>query len=131
MPPRDGIGFWLQADPADGESWVQLARHAEGIGFDGICLGDHPGLAASPFVALAALGQCTSTIQLGTAVVNIGTWKPLHLATEVATLVALSGQRVVLGVGAGHNPTEWTAPGRRFRHWASGSSTWSRSWTRP
>ncbi len=38
----------------------------------------------------------------------------MHLATEVATLVALSGERVVLGVGAGHNPTEWTATGRTF-----------------
>ena len=114
MPPRDGIGFWLQAGPADGWSWVRLARQAESIGFEGICLGDHPGLGASPFVALAALAQCTSKIQLGTAVLNIGTWSPLHLATEVATLVALSGERVVLGVGAGHNPTEWTATGRPF-----------------
>ena len=114
MPPPDRIGFSLQAEPADGGSWVQLARHAEGIGFDGICLGDHPGLGASPFVALAALAQCTSTIQLGTAVLNIGTWTPLPLASEVATLVALSGERVVLGVGAGHNPTESTATGRPF-----------------
>lgn len=114
MPPLDGIGFSLQAEPADGGSWVQLARHAESIGFEGICLGDHPGLGASPFVALAALAQCTSTLELGTAVLNVGTWRPLHLAIEVATLVALSGERVVLGVGAGHNPTEWTATGRPF-----------------
>ena len=114
MPPPDRIGFWLQAEPADGGSWVQLARQAEGIGFEGICLGDHLGLGASPLVALAALAQRTSTIQLGTAVLNIGTWTPLPLASEVATLVAFSGERFVLGVGAGHNPTEWTATGQPF-----------------
>jgi alkanesulfonate monooxygenase SsuD/methylene tetrahydromethanopterin reductase-like flavin-dependent oxidoreductase (luciferase family) len=85
------IGFALQADPGDGASWVRIGRRAENAGFEAICVGDHPGLTASPFVARAALAHSTSTILLGTAVLNLGTWEPLSLAAEVATLHLLSG----------------------------------------
>lgn len=108
------IGFALQADPRDGASWVRLARQAEAAGFEAICVADHPGSTASPFVALAALAGLTSTIQLGTAVLNLGMWQPLSLAAEVATLHLLSEGRSFLGVGAGHTPSEWTVIGRPY-----------------
>lgn len=108
------LGFSVQADLRDAASWGQIGRRAEDAGFEAICVSDHPGTAASPFVALAALAHSTSTIQLGTAVLNLGTWQPLSLAAEVATLQVVSGGRAVLGVGAGHTPAEWTATGRAF-----------------
>jgi probable F420-dependent oxidoreductase len=114
MLDRRAIGFSVQANLADAATWAQLGRRAEDVGFEAICVGDHPGTTASPFVALAALAHSTSTIQLGTAVLNMGTWQPLTLAAEVATLHVLSGGRAYLGVGAGHTPAEWTATGRPF-----------------
>lgn len=108
------IGFAVQAGLDDGPSWAQLGRRAEAAGFEAICIGDHPGTSASPFVALAALTQSTSTIHLGTGVLNLGTWQPLSLAAEVATLQVISEGRTFLGVGAGHTPTEWTAIGQSF-----------------
>jgi alkanesulfonate monooxygenase SsuD/methylene tetrahydromethanopterin reductase-like flavin-dependent oxidoreductase (luciferase family) len=38
-------------------------------------------------------------------------WKPIALASEIATLDVLSAGRAVLGVGAGHTPAEWTMRG--------------------
>jgi probable F420-dependent oxidoreductase len=108
------VGFAVQAVPGGAEAWVPLARRAEAAGFEAVCVPDHPGSTTSPFVALAALASTTSTIRLGTAVLNMGRWEPLDLASEVATLQLLSGARCVLGVGAGHTPSEWTTIGRVF-----------------
>jgi probable F420-dependent oxidoreductase len=91
-----------------------LAAKVEAIGFDGLYVGDHPGSAASPFVALAAAAGVTERIQLGSCMVNAGIWTPIALASEVATLDLVSGGRAVLGVGAGHTPQEWTSAGRDF-----------------
>lgn len=112
MDAEEPITFAVQAQPEDGPSWAGLARRAEEVGFEAIAVADHPGSTASPFVALAALAPVTSSIRLGTAVLNLGLWDPLALATEVATLQILSAGRTVLGVGAGHTPAEWTAVGR-------------------
>lgn len=114
MAELDKIGFALHADPREGRSWVALAQRAESVGFEAICVPDHPGSTGSPFVALAALAQTTSSIMLGTSVLNLGTWPPLSLASEVATLHSLSDGRVQLGVGAGHTSTEWTATGQPY-----------------
>jgi probable F420-dependent oxidoreductase len=92
---------------------VELAQRVEAEGFATLCVADHPGLTASPFVALAAAASVTSVVGLGTAVVNVGVREPLDVAADVATLDRLSGGRAELGVGAGHTPSEWTAIGRK------------------
>ncbi|MFZ6005041.1 MAG: TIGR03621 family F420-dependent LLM class oxidoreductase [Actinomycetota bacterium] len=104
----------VQGGPRDHESWLALAKDVEASGFDGLYVADHPGVSSAPFVALAAAAAVTERIQLGTCVVNAGMWSPMALAIEVATLDLLSGGRAVLGVGAGHTPSEWTAVGRAY-----------------
>lgn len=104
----------VQGGPRDHESWRSLAREVESSGFDGLYVADHPGLASAPFVALAAAAAVTERIQLGTCVLNAGMWSPMQLAVEVATLDLVSGGRAVLGVGAGHTPSEWTSVGRAY-----------------
>lgn len=104
----------VQASPRDRTSWLALATDVEQRGFEGLWIGDHPGVVAAPFVSLAAAAAVTERIRLGTYVANAGVWEPVALATEVATLDVLSGGRAVLGLGAGHTPGEWTAQGRRF-----------------
>ena len=95
-------------------SWLALATEVERAGFDGLYVGDHPGSGPAPFVALAAAAAITERIQLGTCMLNAGMWDPITLANEVATLDVVSGGRVVLGVGAGHTPEEWTSSGRAY-----------------
>jgi probable F420-dependent oxidoreductase len=109
------ISFGVQAHPAaTGVGWTELARRVEELGFEALCVPDHPGSTSAPFVALAAAAGATSTLRLGTAVVNAGAWEPVALAAEVATLDVLSGGRAILGVGAGHTPAEWTMVGRTY-----------------
>jgi probable F420-dependent oxidoreductase len=83
----------------------------EGAGFEALYVADHPGVSASPFVALAAAAAVTERIRLGTCVANAGTWEPLALAAEIASLDLVSAGRAILGVGAGHTPAEWTMRG--------------------
>ena len=92
--------------------WLALAQAAEAAGCDALYVADHPGTAAAPFVALAAAASVTERIRLGTCVVNAGLWEPSSLAVEVATLDVVSHGRALLGLGAGHTPSEWARTGR-------------------
>ncbi|MEO3746818.1 LLM class flavin-dependent oxidoreductase [Plantactinospora sp. B5E13] len=104
--------FSLQATPKLGDDWLDLARRCEAAGFDSLLVADHPGSAASPFVALAAASAVTSTLGLGSNVSNAGVREPVLLAADVATLDLVSNGRARLGIGAGHTPAEWRAVGR-------------------
>jgi len=64
-----------------------------------------------PLEWLAYLAACTSTVRLATGVVVLPLHPPLVLAKRVATLDALSGGRVTLGVGVGWQIEEYRAVG--------------------
>lgn len=51
---------------------------------------------------LAAVGQATSTIELGTAVVNTWTRHPAMLAAQALTTQEIIGGRLALGIGLAH-----------------------------
>ena len=108
------ITFAVQGHPSSREDWLDLARDAETRGFEALSIADHPGTTASPFVALAAAAQVTDRLLLAPSVINAGAWEPLALAAEVATLDVLSDGRAMLGIGAGHTPSEWTQVGRPY-----------------
>ena len=67
-----------------------------------------------PLIWLAFVASHTTTIQLGTNVVIVPEHQPAVLAKSVATLDALSGGRVQLGVGVGELPEEYGAVGMEF-----------------
>lgn len=104
-------------------SWpemVAIARRAEAVGFDSLWLGDHllydlpDGVQRGPWecwTALAALAQATDRIQLGPLVASTGFHEPAMLAKQAATVDAISGGRLVLGLGAGWNEREYRAFG--------------------
>lgn len=97
------------------------ARRAEAAGFDVVTVADHFG-APAPFTVLAAAAAVTHRVRLRTYVLDVGFWQPGLLAREVATLDALSGGRVDLGIGAGHMRSEHEDLGLPFlpfgRRWA-------------
>ena len=101
------IAVSVQAEPRDLDSWLGLARRVEAAGFRGLLAGDHPGSGASPWPALGSAAAVTSTLTLGTYVVQAGVREPMHVAADAATLDILAPGRVLLGLGAGHTPREW------------------------
>jgi len=109
------IRFGVQAGlGASAEEWLDLAVKVEDLGFDALYVADHVGVTPSPFTTLAAIAAVTTTLRLGTYVINCGVWDPCALASEAATLDVLSEGRVVLGLGAGHTPSEWTMSGLAY-----------------
>lgn len=105
---RFGLQAGLDAEP---RAWLELARKAQDAGFETLYVADHPGVTASPFAALAAAAGVTSTLKLGTYVLNTGIRDPLSIASDAATVDVISNGRVVLGMGAGHTPAEWAMTG--------------------
>jgi probable F420-dependent oxidoreductase len=106
------FGLQLRAD--DPAQIADDARHAEELGFDVVLVADHVGSDWSPLLSLTWAAAATTTVRLGTFVLNAGLHHPLMLAREVATLDRLSGGRVELGLGAGHTPAEFAAAGIPF-----------------
>lgn len=94
---------------------VAAARLIEELGFDGAWTGDHlacpaPGLDAP--ACLAAAAAVTERITLGFSVMLLGLRQPAWAAKQLASIDALSGGRLVLGVGVGGEfPAEFTAAG--------------------
>ncbi|RFC69804.1 TIGR03619 family F420-dependent LLM class oxidoreductase [Streptomyces sp. AcE210] len=112
-----------QAD-ADPRRLAEFARTAEELGYGGVWLPDHlmppepfGGRYGGPFDALVTLGHLaavTQRIELGTSVVILPLRNPFVVAKQAATLAALSGDRFVLGVGAGWEKHEFDATGADF-----------------
>ncbi|WP_040495319.1 TIGR03621 family F420-dependent LLM class oxidoreductase [Ilumatobacter nonamiensis] len=90
---------------------IEAAQRAEAAGFDTFLLPDHVGGGFSPMVALAAAAVGTSSIRLGTFVLNADMRNPVQLAWEATTLDQASNGRFELGLGAGHTPHEYAATG--------------------
>lgn len=66
-----------------------------------------------PLIGLAVVAASTERLRVGTGVLLIPQHDPIVLAKQVATLDALSGGRVILGVGAGWNREEMANHGVR------------------
>jgi len=113
MPRPFRFGYQLGIEH-EGEP-IAAARRAEELGFDTVLIADHVGLGPAPMPTITAVAAATSTIGLGTLVLNTDMRNPVHLAWEAATIDRLSGGRFELGLGAGHTPQEYAATGIEFR----------------
>ena len=98
---------------------IAMARTAEAVGLDSLWLGDHllydlPGGPRGPWevwTSLAALAALTERVQLGPLVASTAFHSPAMLAKQAATVDAISGGRLILGLGAGWNRREFDAFG--------------------
>lgn len=92
---------------------IEAARNAERAGIDTLTVADHLG-APAPFSLLAMAAAVTERVRLRTYVLDAYFWNAALLAREAATLDAVSGGRVELGVGAGHMRHEHDDAGLPF-----------------
>jgi probable F420-dependent oxidoreductase len=109
---------------AHATQWVELARHAEAVGFDQVALSDHvfyPEKLSSSYpytpdgrplfrpdtawpdvwVMVGAMASVTERIEFTTNVYVLPARNPFIVAKAVGTAAFLTGDRVSLGVGAG------------------------------
>jgi probable F420-dependent oxidoreductase len=100
--------------------YLDLARRAEAVGFDSIWVGDHlvydlpDGSTRGPYEAwttLAAIAAVTERVEIGPLVASASFHAPAMLAKQAATVDAISGGRLILGIGAGWNRREYDAFG--------------------
>jgi F420-dependent oxidoreductase-like protein len=113
----------VMTEPQQGATYAELlavARESEALGFDAFFRSDHlmrigetdPGPGSTEaWATLAGLARDTSTIRLGTMVSSATFRLPGMLALTVATVDAMSGGRVELGLGGGWYEAEHAAFG--------------------
>ncbi|CAA9437048.1 MAG: luciferase [uncultured Rubrobacteraceae bacterium] len=96
----------------DARLLAELAREAEGSGWDGFFLWDHIAWEgaeryADPWISLAAIAVATSSIRIGPMVTPLPRRRPWKVAHEAATLDRLSGGRLIFGAGLGGREREF------------------------
>ena len=142
-----GINFGQVA--GDIPTLLRLVTRADALGFDSVWVGDHiviPRQIASaypysptgtppfrpdepalePLTLLSYLAGCTSRVQLGVSVLIVPHRNPLYAAKALSTLDALSGGRVICGVGSGWMREEFDALGLNFARRGDETDEWVR-----
>src|SRR5689334_21113447 len=94
-----------------GEEWLAKARRLESLGYATLCMPDHFDDQLAPLPALTAAAAATSTLRVGTLVLDNDYRHPLIVAKEAATLDLLSGGRFELGMGAGWLTSDYAQSG--------------------
>jgi F420-dependent oxidoreductase-like protein len=88
-------GYWGQGPPAGA---LDAVREAERLGFHSVWTAEAYG--SDALTPLAWWGAHTSTVQLGTGIVQMSARTPAATAMAAMTLDHLSGGRFILGLGA-------------------------------
>ncbi|HEX2850053.1 MAG TPA: TIGR03564 family F420-dependent LLM class oxidoreductase [Acidimicrobiales bacterium] len=107
------------------ERIVEQAQEAEADGFTSLWYAGAIG--GDPFVPMALAGRATSTIELGTSVVQTYTRHPVLMAHQaLAVAGAIGGGRFTLGIGVSHQPVieqsyglDYGHPARHMREYLS------------
>ena len=89
---------------------LDLAEHLDRLGYDEFWCGEHHStgweVIASPEMFLAAAGERTHRIKLGTGVVSLPFHHPFHVAQRIVQLDHMTRGRVIFGTGPGALPSD-------------------------
>ncbi|MDQ6697489.1 MAG: TIGR03621 family F420-dependent LLM class oxidoreductase [Actinomycetota bacterium] len=107
---RFRFGVDLQ-HPFEGRTWLDTVREVEGLGYSTLFVPDHFDEGLGPITALAAAAAVTTSINLGTLVLDCDFRHPAVLARELASLDVLSEGRVEVGLGAGWKRLDYERSG--------------------
>ena len=92
---------------------VEQVQRAEAVGFDTALITEHhiveTGYFPAPLITATALAMATSRIRVGTGVLLLPLYDPLHVAEHAAVVDIVSDGRLVLGVGYGYRQEEFDA----------------------
>lgn len=100
--PHRGFRFGVQVSKeTSARGWAELARRAEGTGYDVFTMPDHFTDQLAPIPALMAAADATTKLRIGALVFDNDYKHPVVLAKELATMDLLSDGRVEIGLGAG------------------------------
>jgi probable F420-dependent oxidoreductase len=88
-----------------------LARKTEDLGYATLYVPDHLDDQWAPMVALAVAAEATTTLRVGTLVLDNDFRHPVLLAKEAATLDVVTGGRFELGLGAGWLTSDYERSG--------------------
>jgi coenzyme F420-dependent glucose-6-phosphate dehydrogenase len=103
------LGYKASAEQFDPRELVEIAVAAEGHGMESVAVSDHfqpwrhtGGHAPFSLSWMAAVGERTSTVQIGTSVMTpTFRYNPAVIAQAFATMGCLYPGRIMLGVGSG------------------------------
>ena len=104
---------------------LDMIRAIEDLGFDSIWVGEHllyrfpdrgPRGPWEAWTLMAAIAAVTSRVEFGPLVACTNFHNPALLAKQATALDEVSGGRLVLGLGAGWNETEFRAFGYPYDH---------------
>ncbi|BEL02950.1 LLM class flavin-dependent oxidoreductase [Actinoplanes sichuanensis] len=103
MNERIVFGFGAHTDIGEGPELLRMVRQADRDGLDVFSLSDHPylGRRLDAYATIAFVLGATQRLAGFANVTNLPTRPPAVLARTVTSLSAVSGGRVVLGMGAG------------------------------
>jgi probable F420-dependent oxidoreductase len=104
------FGVDLQA-PIEGRTWLDSVREVESLGYATLFVPDHFDEAYGPLASLGAAAAITTTLRLGTLVLDCDFRHPAVLAREFATIDLLSDGRLEVGLGAGWKRLDYERSG--------------------
>lgn len=89
------------------KEFLKDGQLAENLGFDALLLAEHhfwkhATAWGSPLLALAGLAQRTRTLKLGTGVILLPLYHPVHAAEDAALVDMMSAGQLILGLGQGY-----------------------------
>jgi probable F420-dependent oxidoreductase len=94
--------------------WQDKARRIEGLGYSVLLVPDHLAAMLSTIPAVVSAADATTSLRVGTNVLNNDLRHPVLLAREAATIDLLTDGRLELGMGAGYMRVEYDQAGLRF-----------------
>ena len=120
--------------PADAHLIGRHAARAEALGYDSLWV-QHGVFTkpVDPFILLTAAAMTTSRVKLGSSVLVLPLFHPLHVAKAAASVDQLSLGRLILGVGLGGHEARYPIfgidPARRVRRFLDMLELIKRLWT--
>lgn len=117
------LGMLLLGDGSDSRFLANQAEAIETAGFDSIWCAHALGrgfMLPDPLLTLTVAATVTKTLELGTAILQLPLYNPADVAAKVFTLQQISGNRLLLGLGAGSTEQDFQILGLphadRFRN---------------
>lgn len=92
-------------------TWAESARHVEALGYSTLFLPDHFNDQYGPIAAMTAAAMVTTTLRVGSLVLDNDYRHPVVVAKELATIDVLSGGRLEFGIGAGWKSEDYQQSG--------------------